>query len=200
MIAGHFATALVPYALIRKESPAPFWLFLLAAQFLDVLMLLFVSAGVEKLEPTNFLQSSFSTMRSEMFLSHDIIPVAGWAGIFGLVVYVLTKNRITSLWCAMLVILHEICDLVVGFEHYVLGADTTAVGLNLYNTAPVKGLLLEAALCGAIVFWFCNHRANSKMPVSPMTKYGLYGLLVGSTLATLPMANQSLASLFGISV
>ena len=46
MIAGHFATALVPYELTRKSDPVPVWPFLLAAQFLDVLMLIFVSLGI----------------------------------------------------------------------------------------------------------------------------------------------------------
>jgi len=47
MIAGHFATALVPYELTRKAHPVPFWFFLLAAQFLDVLMVTFVTLGIE---------------------------------------------------------------------------------------------------------------------------------------------------------
>ncbi len=198
MIAGHFATALVPYELTRKTSPAPFWLFLLAAQFLDFLMLLFVSVGVEKLEPTNFLEVAFVSMHSEMFVSHDIVPVFGWAVAFGAIVWGLTKNRTVAIWCIGLVLLHEVFDLAVGFEHYVLGSETMILGFNLYNNAPIAGLVIEAALCAAIVFWFCGRRASQNAPVTPMLKWGLYGLLVGSTLATLPMATQSVGSLFGI--
>jgi hypothetical protein len=87
MIAGHFATALVPYELTRKTSPAPFWLFLLASQFLDFLMLVFVSLGVEKLEPSNFLTAAFVSMRSDMFVSHDVLPVLGWAILLGAIAW-----------------------------------------------------------------------------------------------------------------
>lgn len=195
MIAGHFATALVPYELTRKSSPAPFWLFLLAAQFLDFLMLLFVSLGVEKLEPTNFLEAAFVTMHSEMFISHDIVPVLGWTALFSAAVWIFTGSRVITAWCAALVLLHEVFDLLVGFEHFVLGSDSPALGLNLYNRAPVTGLLVEAAICAVIVFWFCRHRAVRSEHVSITTQSGLYLLLVGSTLATLIMANQSLSSL-----
>jgi hypothetical protein len=198
MIAGHFATALVPYELTRKTSPAPFWLFLVASQFLDFLMLLFVSFGVEKLEPSDFLKVAFVSMRSDMFVSHDIVPVFGWAILFGAIAWGLTKNRTAALWCVGLVLLHEVFDLVVGFKHHVLGKHTMGLGLDLYNHAPIVGMLIEAALCVALVFWFCAHRASQNSPVSPMLKWGLYVLLVGSTLATLSIATQPLGSLFGI--
>ena len=198
MIAGHFATALVPYELTRKTSPAPFWLFLAASQFLDFLMLVFVSVGVEKLEPTNFLTAAFVSMRSDMFVSHDVVPVFGWAILFGAIAWGLTRNRTVALWCAGLVLLHEVFDLVVGFGHYVLGRHTMGLGLDLYNRAPVVGMLIEAALCAAIVSWFCAHRARRNAPVSPRLKWGLYVSLVGFTLATLSIATRSLASRFGI--
>ena len=60
MIAGHFATALVPYEVTRKAHPVPFWFFLLAAQFLDVLMVTFVTLGIETMEPEDALSVPFS--------------------------------------------------------------------------------------------------------------------------------------------
>ena len=57
MIMGHFATALVPYQKCRGNPKASFWLFLLAAQFLDFLMLGFMALGMETVTPENFFDS-----------------------------------------------------------------------------------------------------------------------------------------------
>jgi len=169
---------------------APFWLYLLAAQFIDFLMLALVTLGLEKLEPGNFLEVAFATMTSDMFISHDIVPVLIWAALFGLAVYAVMRNHVVALWCAALVLAHEVFNLLVGFEHHVLGPDTAAVGLNLYNNAPVSGLLIEAGICAGLVFWFCRRRAKRGAPASWRLQIGLYGVLVGSTLATLLIAHR----------
>lgn len=198
MIAGHYATALVPYELTRKSSGAPFWLFLLAAQFLDFLMLGLVAAGLERLDPHNFLEVAFASLEAEMLISHDVVPVLGWAALVGLVVWPIFRSGVVALWCAALVVVHELSDLLVGFEHYVFGSDTAALGFNLYQKAPVTGLMIEAMLCAALVFWFCRHRARHGEPVTKVVQWGLYGVLVGSTLATVPLAHHSLAGLLGL--
>lgn len=198
MIAGHYVTALVPYELTRKNPSASFWLFLLAAQFLDFLMLLLVWLGMERLEPANFLEVAFASMTSEMLISHDIIPVLGWTALFGVAVYAVLRDHVIALWCAALVLVHEVFDLLVGFEHYVLGPDTVGLGFNLYNKAPVSGLLIEAAICAGVVFWFCRRRAARGKPASMRLQVGLYGLLVGSTLATLLVAHRPLSTWLGL--
>jgi len=35
---------------------------------------------------------------------------------------------VAALWCMGLVFFHEMCDLIVGFEHHIFGGDTTPVG------------------------------------------------------------------------
>ncbi len=72
------------------------------------------------------------------------------------------------------------------------------LGLNLYQRAPVVGLLIEAAICAAIVAWFCWRREKNGTPVSGRLKWGLYAVLVGATLLTLPIATQSLNAWFGL--
>ena len=74
MIAGHYATALVPYELTRKTQRTSFWIFLVAAQFLDFAMLVFVTLGIEQLLPKNFLDFAFASSSSNMWVSHDILP------------------------------------------------------------------------------------------------------------------------------
>jgi len=189
---GHFANALVPYQKCRDDPKAKFWLFLLAAQFLDFLMLGFMALGMESVSPENFFDASFADMHTNMLYSHNLVPVAIWALGFALVAYAAFKDVIISLWCFALIVFHELCDLVVGFEHNVSSADSAAVGMKLYTTAPVAGLLIEAAMCFGLVWWFAKKRATAGQPLSSRGKYGLYLILVGGTLATMPIATHSI--------
>ena len=196
MFMGHYVTALIPYEQTREKSNVPFWVFLLASQFLDFLMLTLVALGIEGFDPHNFLDFSFTHAQTDMYISHDILPVLGWAVGFALLVLLFFRNKIAAMWCFALIIFHEVCDLVVGFKHNIIGKDTASLGMNLYNEAPVTGLFLEAALCCGIVWWFIQTRKKKGKPVSARLQWVLYLLLVGGTLATLPMANQSLGVLF----
>lgn len=192
MVTGHYATALVPYALLQRTRPAPFWLFLLASQFLDLLMLGLAGAGVESLTPHRLLDLSFAGMRADMYASHDLLPVAGWAAGFAALAWLATRHGAAALWCGALVIVHELCDLVVGFRHGVLG-ETPQLGWNLYTRAPVAGLLVEAALCAGIVWWFARRRRRDGRPLSRASTWTLHAILAGTALASLPVAHQSLA-------
>ncbi|MDH4031064.1 MAG: hypothetical protein OEU49_09470 [Chromatiales bacterium] len=70
--------------------------------------------------------------------------------------------------------------------------------MALYVEAPISAFLVEAAMGAAIVFWFCRRRAKSGQSVSTGTQVAPYGLLVGTTLATLPLAKNSINSLLGL--
>jgi hypothetical protein len=197
MIAGHFATALVPYELTRKSDPVPVWLFLLAAQFLDALMLTFVSLGIETMEPEDAFEVSFSSLQTNMFVSHDLLPVVGWATLFGVGTWLIWRKPVIALWCVGLVAFHEVCDLIVGYPHYVVRG-VGPIGMALYVNAPILSFLIEAAMAAGIVFWFCRRRANRGQPVSTGTQVILSAVLVGTTLAALPLANHSINSLLGL--
>lgn len=193
MLTGHYATALVPYELTRSRKwPAPIWLFLLAAQALDVLMMVLVSMGVETFQPGQIMDLSFAGMRADMLVSHDLIPVALWALAMGVLAWLVTRQRAVAWWCVALVLFHEACDLVVGFEHHVWQADSPSVGLQLYTQAPVWGLLIEALMSAAIVWWFVRRRARMGQTVSRATAWSLMALLPGGALIGLPLAHRSM--------
>ena len=205
MVTGHFATALLPYewarqrAGLRQEASAvPFWVFLLASQFLDFLMVGFVAAGIEMLTPHQLGDLSFAGMRADMFVSHDLIPVLGWSAAFGLVVWSATRQRLAAAWCAALVGFHELCDLVVGFKHGVVGEEHPALGMNLYTRAPVAGLLIEAALAAVAVWGFVRLRERAGRPVSRFTQWTLYAVLAGGALMSLPVAHVSARHWLGL--
>ncbi|MES2129040.1 MAG: hypothetical protein V4463_17370 [Pseudomonadota bacterium] len=195
MVMGHLATAFVPYQRCRGNAKATLCVFLLAAVGLDFLMLALVAAGIETITPPAFVDTSFSSARTAMDYSHDLVPVLGWALAFAMAVYALKRDRVVSAWCFALVLLHDACDLVVGFEHKLWNADSPAIGLKLYTSAPVAGLLIETVLCAGVVWWFARQRALCGHTLSRRAHISLYALLVGGTLACLPIANQSLATL-----
>lgn len=198
MIAGHFATALVPYELMRNKRQTPLWILLVAAQFTDLLMILLVQAGVEQLLPRDFFEMSFGHSRSDMWLSHDIFPSFGWAILTGLIFGTITRDKVLGLWCGGLVVLHEVCDLWVGYSHHWAGYSTGTVGFNLYQRAPVAGILFEATLCACVIIWLVRRRAKLGVQPSMRLSLGLHGLLTFSTLLTLPLAWKSLKYWFGM--
>jgi hypothetical protein len=53
-------------------------------------------------------------------------------------------------------------------------------------------------MAAAIVFWLCHRRAKSGQQVCTGAQVALYGLLVGTTLATPPLAKNSINSLLGL--
>jgi hypothetical protein len=192
MLTGHYATALVPYELTRRKWPAPIWLFLLAAQALDVLMIVLVSSGIERFAPSQIMDLSFAGMRTDMFLSHDLVPVGLWALLMGTLAWLVTRQRAAAWWCMGLVLFHEACDLVVGFEHHVWREGSPAVGMQLYTQAPVWGLLTEAAMSAGIVWWFVRQRARHGKPLSRLTTWTLMALLPGGALIGLPLVHRSM--------
>lgn len=200
MVMGHYATALIPYAYAENRRLAPFWFFLLATQMLDFIMLFFVMIGIERVEPTNFFEASFRHIVVDMTYSHDIIPVIIWALLFAVLTLALFKSKRLALIVFGLTVLHELMDLLVGFEHYWFGAPSNSeamtFGFGLYNTAPVIGILIELALCAALLIWYFRQRAKNNSPVRKQSKIVLSAVLLGFTAFLLVIANQSLVDLF----
>jgi hypothetical protein len=198
MLMGHYATALVAYERNHANPKNNLPLFLVAAQFLDLLMLFLVSVGIETFLPHSIFEASFANMRTDMYVTHDLVPVLGWSLGFALAVWAALRDSAMALWCLGLNIVHEASDLLVGFSHNVLGPDSPKVGLQLYTVAPTLGLIVEILLCLAIVFWFANARKQRNRPLRPQTLWGLHGILAGGTVAMLPIANHSLNELWAI--
>ncbi|MEP5569473.1 MAG: hypothetical protein ABJN62_16645 [Halioglobus sp.] len=196
---GHYATALIPYAYDSNRKLAPFWFFLLITQVLDFMMVALVMAGVETVEPGGIFDASFRHMVVDMTYSHDIAPVLVWSALFAIIAGVAFKSLRLAAIVLGLILLHESMDLLVGFEHFWFGPpeseEAAVFGLGLYNTAPVPGILLEVAICTALIIWYVKKRASFGKPVSVFSQRLLWGVLVGCTLALLAMANQSLSSL-----
>lgn len=193
MFMGHYATALIPYEKLRGRTDTPFWVYLLAAQFLDILMMTLVVANIESLAPQDRDIARFHNMQTDMFVSHDILPVLFWSVLFAGFAWLITKQRIVALWCASLVLFHEFLDYLVGFEHRIyderiFGTNSEWIGLNLYHNAPVLGMVIETLLCVACLIWFFDQRSKKDKPASLRLKLGLSLMLVGGCLMAFRLA------------
>jgi hypothetical protein len=189
MVIGHYATA---YAMKPHVPAAPMWLLLLCANLLDAIWLLLAGFGYETPVPNSWLEASYSSLRVQMPYSHDLLPALGWAVLVFYLVAGLFRQWKVGLACALLIVGHEALDLLAGFEHNVAGPSTRIVGTGLYTSAPYLSFLLEAAVAGVCVAWYCARQKRSGAPVSASRKRWLYVFFVGSALIWFPIGHTSL--------
>ncbi len=159
MISGHFATALVAKSYAPKGS---IWLYLIAAQSIDILMVTFVFFGFEHLDLGSSVVPALGSATVDMRHSHDLIPVAGWALLMTCIAFGITRKWVVAFWCGALVIIHELCDMVTGYPHNVFGPETMEVGLKLWVNAPILATFIEAGLGVACVALFLRYYTLEK--------------------------------------
>ncbi len=196
MIVGHYASALLPYSRLKAEpSGCPFWLLLLCANVPEFLWLGLALAGVEAPSPGSLLDATFANLRVEMTFSHNLVPALLQGVVVGGAVLAVLRRPAVALACAGLVVLHVLCDYVVGFEHQVLGPDSLAVALNSYGRAPHLAILFELAFSVACVFWYHRSERLAGRPVPAGRRRALYAIFIVGVLLWLPAATLPLRGL-----
>lgn len=144
MFIGHFAAGM---AAKRWQPGLSLAIFFLAAQFLDLLwptLLLtgiehvVISPGISKLTPLDFIDYP---------ISHSLLLVFVWSILFGIIFFLITKNRTGALLLGALVLSHWILDLVVHIPDLPLyPGRSPKFGFGLWNsitlTVLVEGLIL----------------------------------------------------------
>ncbi len=153
MITGHFATALVPYARDRK---LPLFALLLSSQAQDFLIPLDIAVSGQR---------NFQLL--EMTLSHDLVPALVIALMAGVALQLAFRSAKVTAIGVGLVLFHEVCDMVSGFAHNVLGPDTPRMGFDFYRSAPATALLIELVLALVCVGYFFVKRRDQGDTVAP---------------------------------
>ncbi len=193
MIIGHYATALYPYSRFKN---IPLWIFLLSANVTDFFWLILALIGWETPNPSSMWTATFQNMRVEMTYSHDAFPTLLLAILTGLIVYFFYRQIFPALSCAGLVVLHFLADLLVGFEHHLLGENSPSLGLNLYANAPHLALILEAIFSIFFVFLYFRSEQQQGRKISLREKVVVYTIFVVGTLVWLPTATIPLGKIF----
>jgi len=159
----------------KKISPLPpLAVMFMAVQFLDLLWPIFVLTGIEsfkieegitKLTPFNFTHYPYS---------HSLMMSLVWGLLFGLVYFLITKQRRNSILMVGLVFSHWILDFITHRpDLQITPYSDYRVGLGLWNY-PVIAIILEVGvfLLG-VYFYFTSMR-----PKRRVSFWSLIGLLL----------------------
>ncbi|MFO0662946.1 MAG: hypothetical protein U0174_03290 [Polyangiaceae bacterium] len=192
MTAGHLAAVLIPFGRLRR---VPLWLLLLATQLPDVVWWSLALLGIEEPTPRSFIDVTVSGLQVDMAYSHAVVGVAVTAVFVAIVVASIWRRVDLALWCAGLVLLHEACDLLSGFEHGLLFGRSTEVGFGLYRKSPPFAFALEAAFSALMVALYLRGERQQGRDTTRKRKAVLYTFFVASSLIYLPTSYHSMRSL-----
>ena len=135
MIVGHYAAALVPYGRLEGR---PLWLLLVCANVPEFLWLALALAGVEPTKPASLLDATFPNIDVHMTYSHNLVPGVIQGMIVFALVQLIWRDRPLALWCGALTVVHVLCDILVGFQHQLLGPDTPQVARHVRTRAGAR--------------------------------------------------------------
>ena len=99
------------------------------------------------------------------------------------IAFLATKCVPASLWIGALVAGHLVCDLVVGFYHFIWGTESARLGLGLYTNGPLLGLGVELLLSLVCTWWFLR---GTRAPRG--LQAALHGVMVLGCAVLLPYA------------
>lgn len=200
MLAGHFATALVAQQrTTARRFPATLlgW-YLVVSQLPDLLWLSFHYLGLEPTQPGDLFDVTLQTLSVDMVFSHDLVPIMGWAVLFGVLGAVVFKDRRVGLASVVLIGLHALTDYLGGYPHHVLGPETATVGTGLYLTAPFVAIALEAVYSVGFVGWFLVEERRRGIVRSVGNRRALVGLFVFNIVFMASIAATSMREWFGL--
>lgn len=177
MFIGHFALGLASRKISRLPSLA---IMFIAVQLMDLIWPVLVLSGIEtfqvevgntRVTPLNFTFYPYS---------HSLLMSVVWGVLFGLVYYLITKNRKGSLLVAGLTVSHWVLDLIVHRADLpITPFSDLKVGLGLWNY-PVIESILEFGLFFTGTFLYYN-------AAKPKRKVAFWSLI--AFLAVIHVAN-----------
>jgi len=195
VLIGHLGVGLALSSRSRRFRLGPL---LGAALLLDILLWLFVLAGLEQvIVPPDFPTGHF--LEFVFPYSHGLFSSLVWSGLTAVLAargWLLLGSGAAAAWVASVAVLsHFLCDAV---EHVqglpLLGESSPHVGLGLWRAMP-WALVLELVLlvCGAVLFL----RSRPGLPrlrrgvllavLGLLATFQLFGQLAGATLPPLPV-------------
>ncbi len=192
MIIGHFAPALIPYHRLQHRVPIAWLLFCSVVN--DLLFPILTLLGVESVTPSSPWSASVQNLSIDTTYSHGPFFSLAYAVLLGVVTYLWFRDRRAARWCAGLVILHFLIDLVWGYDHFLWGPNSPLISLGLFNRAPILALSSELIITTAIVAWYIRAEADLKRPLTRVRAVALLALFATGvafwlTIATRPLGD-----------
>jgi hypothetical protein len=162
MFIGHFAPALL--AATQKKAP-PLPILFVAGQFVDWLFFAFMLTGTEAMRfaPGTSVMNPMDLYH--MPYTHSLTGAAGFAALFGALVWTATRNR-TGAWISAAVVLsHWFLDYLVHVPDLTLAGSPPKLGLSLWNHPAVE-MPLELGLVGVSLWLYARARRPRLLPVA----------------------------------
>ncbi|MCC2656100.1 MAG: hypothetical protein K0Q76_1208 [Panacagrimonas sp.] len=85
-----------------------------------------------------------------------------------------------------------LCDLVVGFQHQLLGPASPQVSLDTYGHVPQLAILIELVFALVCIHFFLRSEARRGRGLTRGRRIALYAVFAGGILAWLPATSMSL--------
>ncbi len=150
MFIGHFAPAMV--AATHKDAPS-LPVLMIGGQLVDWGFFALVLMGTERLRFTPGISAMNALDAYHMPYTHSLVGSIAWAAAFGILISILTLNRMAGIIGAGVVLSHWFLDLLVHIPDLTVTGVPPKLGLGLWNY-PVIEMPLELALTfGAL--WLC---------------------------------------------
>ena len=157
MFIGHFAPALI--AATHKDAPRLPVLFV-AAQLVDWAFFGLLMTGAEKMR----FREGTSVMNPmdlyHMPYTHSLVGALVWGTGFGLLVWLVTKNRMAAILAAAVVVSHWFLDWLVHVPDLTLAGQSPKLGLGLWNYPAIEMPLELALIFGSL--WFYTRKTGAK--------------------------------------
>ena len=161
MFIGHWAPAFAAGA-ISSESPRLGTLFV-AAQLVDWAFFLFVLIGVEDMRIVPGITAMNPLDLHHMPYTHSLAGTAGFALIFGLIVWRMSRNAVAGVWAGLVVVSHWVLDLLVHRPDLTLAGGPDRLGLGLWDR-PLISIPLELALTLLAFIWYIRATRGPVVP------------------------------------
>jgi len=163
MFIGHFAVGM---AAKKIEPGASLATLFLAAQFLDLIWPTLLLLNIEQVE----IQPGISAVTPLDFtnypVSHSLLIVSLWSGLFALVYFLFTKKTKGALLMGALVLSHWVLDLIVHIPDLPLyPGNSPKWGLGMWNS-PLLTILVEGAIFAFGIIVYTRTKMAAKQTIS----------------------------------
>jgi hypothetical protein len=181
MFVGHYSASFLGKAAAPR---VPLWVFLLAAQLVDVAWAVFILLGVERfhLDPT---LPSNPLVLDHMPYTHSLVGTVGWAVLAGVAVAATAQAGAlrAALTTGLVVCSHWLLDVLVHRPDMTLAGGEPRLGLALWNRPLLAYAVEIACLVGAAAF--AATRAHVRAGARRTVARGVAALVVLQTVLLL---------------
>jgi hypothetical protein len=181
MFVGHYSASFLGKAAAPR---VPLWIFLLAAQLVDVVWVVLILTGWERFHLDPSLPSN-PLVLEHMPYTHSLLGTFGWAALAALAVAAAPRygSARAAITVALVVISHWVLDVVVHRPDMTITGGEPRLGLGLWNQPTLAFALEVLLLAGAAGIYTVSARVSE--PTRRAVIRGVMILIALQTFTTL---------------